>query len=57
MSKKAVCPKCGRCAFIIFESAVICIGCETVTEFVFLDDNKILCETRASDIVRLIEGA
>lgn len=50
----ARCPKCFNVAFQIFDDGVLCLGCGHKYEFQFMDDAKQICETRADDIVILI---
>lgn len=46
---------CEYQVFIIQETRVICADCGKVYNFGFIDDAKILCETKANDIVKLVE--
>lgn len=50
----AKCTKCSNVAFIISEHGVRCLGCGKRYDFSFLDDSKSICETKANDIVILI---
>lgn len=50
----AVCTDCGNISFIIFEDKVLCGYCKKEYQFSFIDDFKILCETNANDLVKLI---
>ncbi len=52
--EQAQCPKCHDHFFVITDEYVKCINCMTKFEFDFLDSTKTICETKAEDIVMLV---
>jgi uncharacterized Zn finger protein (UPF0148 family) len=52
----ATCPQCKCTMFAITDNSVVCVRCNRVVSFEFLDDQHVLCVTKANDVVRLIEG-
>ncbi len=52
--RQAICPKCNAPVFIVFDEGVQCAGCLERFDFDFLDEGKTICETKAEDIVMLV---
>jgi len=56
IGKHAHCPKCDGFFFQIGDKGVLCLTCQTVYQFDFIDSDKTICETKADDMVLMIEG-